>query len=73
MERIIFGVGFVLVGAALIVFRRPLAKETVRAQNATWGFRMGERSARLGEWAYLLVGLVCLAFGTAALFGIGRF
>jgi hypothetical protein len=71
--RATFGVGFLVVGLAFMAFRRPLARETVRIQNATWGFRMSERSVRAGEWAYLVVGLGCLVFGAAALLGVGRF
>jgi hypothetical protein len=55
MGRVLLGVVICAVSIVAVIFRRPIARFSVRMQNATWGFHFGERTVRLTErWIWVV-------------------
>jgi hypothetical protein len=71
VERYVVGAIAVIVGALLVVFRRPFAEFQVRSQNRFWGFRMGSRPEAASRAVTLTVGAGFIVAGVLMLAGIG--
>ena len=61
VERFFYAAAIILASISSVIFRRPIARYTVRMQNVTWGFRFGERSQRLTELWILVVAALAIA------------
>jgi hypothetical protein len=72
VERYVFGAVAVIVGALLVLFRRPFAELQVRSQNQVWGFRTGPRSEAVSRTLALIVGAGFIVVGLLMLAGIGK-
>ena len=70
MERHVVGTIAVVVGALLVVFRRPFASFSIREQNRFWHFRMGARSERASRAVALVVGVGLIMVGVLMLVGV---
>lgn len=58
----------IIVGVAVIIFRRPVARFTVKMQNRTWGFTFGERTETFTRTVAIpVVGVVFVAVGVMLL------
>ena len=70
MENVIVGLVTIIVGCALIIFRKPFVKYGVGYQ--VWAFRMpfGERTMNLGYWLVPIFGLAVIIAGILILIGI---
>ncbi len=53
----------ILVGVALIVFRKPVSRAVIDMQNAIWRTHMGEREVALNEVLAVIVGVGFLMAG----------
>ncbi len=53
----------VLVGVALLVFRKPASRVMIDMQNAIWRTHMGEREVALNEALEFIVGVGFLMAG----------
>lgn len=57
----------VLLGAALVIWRRPIVKSAIQSQNRFWGFHFGERITRLSEFVSIAVGIGAIILGIAGI------
>lgn len=65
---VLLDIFIIVVGCLIVVFRGPLAKQTVR-----WYFgSRSERATKLAQIGVVLVGLVAIVMGLASLFGFAR-
>lgn len=66
------GVGLlaIVVGCALVAFRKPFAREIIRDRNQRSGYNLGEREEKFGRYLIVVGGLCCVAWGALMLLGI---
>lgn len=57
----------IIVGFALIAFRRPFARMVIDSQNKAWGFKFGARDKRVSEFVSVVVGLGFVVLGLLSL------
>jgi hypothetical protein len=59
-----------VVGLALLIWRRFFADLVVSSQNRMWGFRFGDRERRISIFVAIIVGIGFLGMGILTLSGI---
>ena len=67
------GATAIVLGVALLLFRKEFARQSVEFQNNVWRFRFGEREVFITEVIAVMVALGFLAFGVGAVVGLARF
>lgn len=60
----------VVVGAGLILLRKPFAQYAIKQQNRIWRFQFGENARRSAEMVALVVGVGFVTIGLLAILGI---
>lgn len=60
-------VSAVVIGIALITFRKPFANSVVAWQNKVWGFHEGEREREIDRFVAVVVGAGFIVFGVATM------
>jgi len=65
----ISGIASIVIGCALIIFRKWFARESVEAKNWMFGLHFGERTIGIGYWFISLMGLAFIVSGILLLFG----
>ena len=70
MNRFIIGIIAVPLGLVLTLARERFARWAIKGQNATWGFRFGQREVDAAESAAVVVGVAAVLFGLLALIGV---
>lgn len=67
MDKFLNGGPLIIVGAALIIFRRQFSRYSVDWQNKMWGFHFGKKVVDIGTWLLPLIGLAAVIDGILAL------
>jgi purine-cytosine permease-like protein len=60
----------VLVGCALLMWRKQFAAAVAREQNRMWGFHFGQREERISLFMAIIVGIGFLTIGILGLLGL---
>ncbi len=73
MEEMVASAIFVIViGCLTIVFRKPLARDTVKRYNQFHGLNLGRRATKVREYWIVLIGVGGIVMGVLSLLGVGR-
>lgn len=73
MEGMVASAIFVIViGCLTIVFRKPLARDTVKRYNQFYGLNLGRRATNVWEYWIVLIGVGLMVMGVLHLLGVGR-
>jgi flagellar biosynthesis protein FlhB len=70
MRDVRSGIVLIAIGCALIIFRKWFARESVDAQNWTFGFHFGEKSIKMSYWFVPIMGLIFIIFGILVILGV---
>jgi hypothetical protein len=66
------GLTFLVVGSAMIVFRKGLSRRHLSLQNKTWGSKFGEKELMPAKVVIVIVGAIFVIIGILQQLGLMR-
>lgn len=70
MANAAFGILFLIVGCAMLTFRKVFAREVIRQQNELFRSDFGEREEMTSVFVVTIVGVGFVAFGVLMLLNV---
>ena len=70
MNHIGEGLPIIVIGIAVIIFRRRLLQDTARVQKDIFRFQYGKREIKIAQLVIFIVGVFAITFGILVSLGV---